>query len=103
MGTSTVNWRGIVHRTAGALVGVSARVHFGDYSIDIGEAPEMSPADASTVKAQAAQSVAAMVSAIGSTAWASWWTGAQSAFTAAGAPAGSLGAAARDWFLDPGV
>lgn len=100
MGTGTANWRGIVHRSGGAVVGVGAQFHFGLYGIDTPAAPELSAADAATVKAAAAQSDTATINAVQATGWATWWNTTATGLTNAGAPAGTLVTACRDWFLN---
>lgn len=102
-GTSSVNWRGIVHRCAGQVAGIAAQVHFGTYNVNTSESPEIGESDAHTIQTLAAVTPsqaadAALVSAIQGTAWSSWWSSTATALTNAGAPAGTLLAACRDWF-----
>lgn len=99
MGTSSANWRGIVHRSGGVLVGVSAQFHFGNYGIDTANAPEITGTAAATISAAAAQSDTATINAVQATGWASWWNATASDLVSAGAPAGTLVTACRDWFL----
>lgn len=98
MGTSSANWRGVVHRSAGAVVGVGNSFHFGTYGIQTGAWAEISPSDAAAIKSASAQSDTATVNAVLASAWATDWTSTAAALSNAGAPAGVLPTACRDWF-----
>lgn len=98
MGTSSANWRGVVHRSNGQLVGIGNAFHFGLYGIDTGPWSEVLPTAAASIQAAAAQSDSATVSAVLATAWASDWAATANALNAAGAPAGTLVTSCRDWF-----
>ena len=95
MGGGVANWYGIVHRNPGTLVGLSARFHFGTWQIDTGEWAEITPTEAASIQAACAQSDTATVNAVMATGWASDWTA--TALANAGAAAGVLPTALRDW------
>lgn len=97
MGGGVSNWYGIIHRQPGVLVGVSARFHFGAWGVDTVDWTEIPPSEAAAIKYGASQSDTATVNAVMASGWASDWTATATALSNAGAPAGVLPTAVRDW------